>query len=379
MGDPNNVIKVAAIVAQTLPTAAGSLASPVVALANDAMFAYNGANKIYNGDSSGLFDLSLGLLGLKYNKLNVLDEVSDAYKGASKTVKDASKLIADGISSNVKRGIAYVVDDIAADISFNLKQVEAVLETTETGRKIIDTTKKVATATAEGLTNTVEGAQAGLGFIKQKWEAPIISSLETRQQGVTWLNKEGELVKKWEPGATRQYRGIEKYITPSFASRTSTFIGAVANIPNYIANSKKSLEKISEDPTAAQNYINLGWNTLRQLGDLTAFQGTLDVLNQPAKAWQYGDEAVDAGFSKEGAWKGLKSLVAAGSIPRIELRKEGGHTDINKRRQVLRDWTYGADIGMLQEADGGEYWEDEIDEPTRQRLLAEGYQIEDLD
>ena len=379
MGDPNNVKAVAAVVAQTLPVVAGSLATPVVALANDIFITGNGTKKLVDGDTSGLYDISLGLLGLKFNSLKPLDKTFDAYKGVSDATKTASKTVANYVSKTAKAAVEQVVTGITDDIGTALKEVEKVLEKTETGRKIIDNTKKVVSSTANTAVKTVEGAQAGLGLIKQKWEAPLISSLETKQQGTTWLNKQGQLVKKWEPGAVRQYKGIEKYTTPSYASRATTFAGAVGNIPTFIANSKKSLEKISEDPTAAQNYINLGWNTLRQVGDLTTFQGTLDVLNQPAKVWQYGKEAVDAGISKEGAWKGVKSLVAAASIPRIELKKEGGDTDINKHRQLLRDWTYGADIGMLQEADGGEYWEDEIDDATRAQLLAQGYQIEDLD
>jgi len=41
--------------------------------------------------------------------------------------------------------------------------------------------------------------------------------------------------------------------------------------------------------------------------------------------------------------------------PNSKYYEVGGfHTDINKRRQVLRDWTYGADIGMLHKAQFGD-------------------------
>ena len=44
-----------------------------------------------------------------------------------------------------------------------------------------------------------------------------------------------------------------------------------------------------------------------------------------------------------------------GRLQYVPNKEKGGfHTDINKRRQVLRDWTYGADIGMLHKAQFGD-------------------------
>ncbi len=60
------------------------------------------------------------------------------------------------------------------------------------------------------------------------------------------------------------------------------------------------------------------------------------------------------------------------------FQKGGFQDDINKRRQVLRDWTYGADIGMLQEANGG-YIDAELTPEEIEWYRSQGYQVEDMD
>lgn len=54
----------------------------------------------------------------------------------------------------------------------------------------------------------------------------------------------------------------------------------------------------------------------------------------------------------------IDDLIAQGyeieDVDTDEYNKGGFQDDINKRRQVLRDWVYGADIGMLQKQTGGD-------------------------
>jgi hypothetical protein len=61
-------------------------------------------------------------------------------------------------------------------------------------------------------------------------------------------------------------------------------------------------------------------------------------------------------FTKNPYLKKKKSKKKKIFDPNAAYYKNGGDfsDDINKRRQVLRDWTYGKSIGMLQEQDGGE-------------------------
>jgi hypothetical protein len=56
-----------------------------------------------------------------------------------------------------------------------------------------------------------------------------------------------------------------------------------------------------------------------------------------------------------------------GGIPTLPL---------NKGRQVLRDWVYGADIGMLQEDDGG-YIDLDLSDEEIQRMKDLGYYVEE--
>lgn len=65
--------------------------------------------------------------------------------------------------------------------------------------------------------------------------------------------------------------------------------------------------------------------------------------------------------------------------PQSKYYQEGGfQDDINKHRQLLRDWVYGADIGMLQENDGG-YFETELTPEEIQAYRDGGYYVEELD
>lgn len=58
-------------------------------------------------------------------------------------------------------------------------------------------------------------------------------------------------------------------------------------------------------------------------------------------------------------------------------QKGGFNDDINKRRQVLRDWTYGKSIGMLQEPDGG-YIELDLSDAEIDQYRKGGYIVEDI-
>jgi len=62
----------------------------------------------------------------------------------------------------------------------------------------------------------------------------------------------------------------------------------------------------------------------------------------------------------------------------LGLRQFGGipTLPLNKGRQVLRDWVYGADIGMLQEADGG-YMDLELTDEEIQRMRDLGHYVEE--
>ena len=67
-----------------------------------------------------------------------------------------------------------------------------------------------------------------------------------------------------------------------------------------------------------------------------------------------------------------------GRLQYVPNKQKGGfHTDINKRRQLLRDWVYGADIGMLQEANGG-YLEADLTDEEIEQYRKGGYVVEEL-
>ena len=67
-----------------------------------------------------------------------------------------------------------------------------------------------------------------------------------------------------------------------------------------------------------------------------------------------------------------------GRLQYVPNKQKGGfHDDINKRRQVLRDWTYGKSIGMLQEPDGG-YIELDLSEEEMDQYRKGGYIVEDI-
>jgi hypothetical protein len=67
-----------------------------------------------------------------------------------------------------------------------------------------------------------------------------------------------------------------------------------------------------------------------------------------------------------------------GRLQYVPNKEKGGfQDDINKRRQVLRDWTYGADIGMLQEKNGG-YIDAELTDEEIEEYRKGGYIVEDV-
>jgi len=305
-------------------------------------------------------EIALGLIGSR-----------PGFKSLGEDINLATEGVANQISSRLVN-TAKTANKIGYDF---LKNTEMYLNTTKAGKQIVPIAKTARKATLSGLKSTLKGTEFGLGKIKEVYNRPLVKSQKTRQEGIKWINEHGRARDTWRPGATRQYNSFEKYITPSYLSKLYTVSNAVYRAPEALAKNERSLAKIAENPDNAKNYINMGWNAIRYLGDVTTFHNTVDAINTPLKAYEYSKKAYETGDPYNIA----KALLTAASMQRASTRKEGGETDINKRRQVLRDWTYGADIGMLQEEDGGEYWEDDIDEPTRQRLLALGYQIEDLD
>lgn len=83
-------------------------------------------------------------------------------------------------------------------------------------------------------------------------------------------------------------------------------------------------------------------------------------------------------FTKNPFFKNTRSKKNRVFDPNAKYYQDGGfHDDINKRRQVLRDWTYGKSIGMLQEPDGG-YIELDLSEEEMDQYRKGGYIVEDL-
>ncbi len=292
-----------------------------------------------------------------------------------KQLGEVTKKVTSEIGDRVSTALVNKASQLNFEAKMMGKEFENILNMTKPGRQVAAKARNVRTTGLKNIKSGVKGVEYGLGKVKQAYNTPLVKSAQTRKEGVKWINEHGKVRDTWRPGATRQYNSFEKYITPSKLMSTYTVANAALRAPEYIAKHQRSLEKIAENPDQAQNYINMGWNMIRYVGDLTSLNKTVDAINTPMKVYEYGKKA----YEEENPLYGAKAILSLAGMQRASTRKEGGETDINKRRQVLRDWTYGADIGMLQEADGGEYWEDEIDEPTRQRLLAEGYQIEDLD
>jgi hypothetical protein len=84
-------------------------------------------------------------------------------------------------------------------------------------------------------------------------------------------------------------------------------------------------------------------------------------------------------FTKNPFFKNTRSKKNRVFDPNAKYYQDGGpfDDDINKRRQVLRDWTYGKSIGMLQEPDGG-YIELDLSEEEMDQYRKGGYIIEDI-
>jgi hypothetical protein len=84
-------------------------------------------------------------------------------------------------------------------------------------------------------------------------------------------------------------------------------------------------------------------------------------------------------FTKNPFFKNTRSKKNKVFDPNAKYYQDGGafDDDINKRRQVLRDWTYGKSIGMLQEPDGG-YIELDLSEEEMDQYRKGGYIIEDI-
>ena len=324
----------------------------------------------------GTAEIGLGLLGSGPGWKSIGQDLSAAEAATKLRVGKVATVVGNKLEKT-----ARVVNQGAYNFA---KMTEDIMRLSPTGNKTANVLKAVRNTGLKTLKNTVRGSEYGLSKIRQGYEFPLLKTQGTRSAGTNWIDDAGNISKQWSPGARREYTGLEKWTTPNYLMKTYTTANGIAHFPEYMAKHERSLEKISENPENAKNYINLGWNMIRQIGDMTTLNKTMDAINTPMKAVQYGKEASQEEDPLKATWKGFKSLVSIGAMPRLSTtdiirRKEGGDTDINKHRQLLRDWTYGADIGMLQEADGGEYWEDEIDDATRAQLLAQGYQIEDLD
>lgn len=253
-----------------------------------------------------------------------------------------------------------------------VRGVNALNKTNQVVNNTLNTTGKVGI-------KGVKATQNALGTIRQGLDTPI-SNMFTKKP-MYWKDPiTGGITTRWTPGASPQFENITQFLTtPANLLKAQTALVGVQTLPRYLDNMGKDIDVLAEDPANAEAYVDMAYNTIKQATDVSPF------LGKYGNAWYGASAPLYLGHNSKDVYdKNDKVALARGifnisSLPRLINRKEGGHTDINKRRQVLRDWTYGADIGMLQEADGGEYWEDEIDEPTRQRLLAEGYQIEDLD
>jgi hypothetical protein len=288
---------------------------------------------------------------------------------------ETTKKITNEISDRIATATKLKLNEMNYEAKLMGLTIDDILKTTKPGRKISAKARDIRTAGLKNIKTTTKGMEFGLGKIKQAYNTPLLKSQKTREEGVKWINEHGRVRDTWRPGATRQYNSFEEYVTPAKLSTMYTVANAAYHMPDYISKHRRSLEKIAENPDEAKNYINMGWNMIRYVGDLTSLNKTVDAIHTPMKVYDYFKKA----YEENDPLYGAKAILSLAGMQRASTRKEGGETDINKRRQVLRDWTYGADIGMLQEQDGGEYWEDEIDEPTRQRLLELGYQVEDLD
>lgn len=340
----------------------------------------------------GVTDYVLGLTGAKSLKNVVLHPV-ETFSDLGQTIVDVGTAIPhelyDTVTGNPNpsninplTGQEYWSGARGAyDLVSTLATVFNGLNSTKAGSELLTSANDVANTAGKNIKNatvgTVKASQKGLGTIRQGLDTPL-SNLLTKK-GMQWQDEFGNITTQWTPGAKGVYSNMLQWAsTPSNILKTQTAYLGLSTLPQYIDQMSKDVDEISKDPTKAEAYVDMLYHTVKQGTDISPLMGRVGNSWYGASAPLYlGHNAKDA-YDKNDLISTTRGLFNITSLPRL-LKKEGGDTDINKHRQLLRDWTYGADIGMLQEEDGGEYWEDEIDEPTRQRLLALGYQVEDLD
>lgn len=143
-------------------------------------------------------------------------------------------------------------------------------------------------------------------------------------------------------------------------------------VPTRIPSGQITMQGV---PYPVMAYPNMGQPVMMQPGQEYNFPGADYVDEYPqmkkggympslpnkktSKAYSRSLTATNKLFAQSPLTKKSKSRKNKIFDPSSTYYQDGGafEDDIDKRRQLLRDWTYGADIGMLQEQDGGPYFE----------------------
>lgn len=145
----------------------------------------------------------------------------------------------------------------------------------------------------------------------------------------------------------------------------------------YYQDGGIQVEGYSEDsPWLGEQYKDLGATLTAGRFNLSAGNYFPTKVEQPTSNFNpYINLGVDLNKNRNLSFEYTPGY--AGVTFTKSFEKGGFHDDIDKRRQVLRDWTYGKSIGMLQEPDGG-YIELDLSEEEIDQYRKGGYIVEDL-
>lgn len=166
-------------------------------------------------------------------------------------------------------------------------------------------------------------------------------------------------------------------------------------VPTRIPSGQITMQGV---PYPVMAYPNIGEPVMMQPGQDYSFPGADYVDEYPemkkggympslpnkktSKAYSRSLTATNKLFAQSPLTKKSKSRKNKIFDPSSAYYQDGGafDDDINKRRQLLRDWTYGASIGMLQEQDGGiqDYIETELTPEEIEQYRQGGYTVEDI-
>jgi hypothetical protein len=166
-------------------------------------------------------------------------------------------------------------------------------------------------------------------------------------------------------------------------------------VPTRIPSGQITMQGV---PYPVMAYPNIGEPVMMQPGQEYNFPGADYVDEYPemkkggympslpnkktSKAYSRSLTATNKLFAQSPLTKKSKSRKNKIFDPSSAYYQDGGafEDDIDKRRQLLRDWTYGASIGMLQEQDGGiqDYIETELTPEEIEQYRQGGYTVEDI-